>query len=158
VIGRVPSAFKREIDRGQKGQHPILEASSARQDDSVPPTLGPAPGATLSPDQLPPSRRPLCVVVESDDLIHARMKAAISGDDQGLDLDGAHQPDLESARQIPDGMVGRSLVGSASEDCEASRKGMTRSDEPIQPMTLRNMRQNGVYGLRPLFTTLNDRR
>jgi len=47
------------------------------------------------------------VVLESDTLIRARMKAAASGAVQGLDFVGAHQLDKGSARRIPADMIGR---------------------------------------------------
>jgi hypothetical protein len=47
------------------------------------------------------------VVLESNTLIHARMKAAVPMADQRLDFAGAHQFDEVSARQIPKDMIGR---------------------------------------------------
>jgi hypothetical protein len=47
------------------------------------------------------------VVLKSDTLIRARMKAAGSEAVQGLDFVGAHQLDKASARQIPADMIGR---------------------------------------------------
>jgi hypothetical protein len=47
------------------------------------------------------------VVLESNTLIHARMKAAVYEADQRLDFTGAHQFDEVSARRIPKDMIGR---------------------------------------------------
>ncbi len=55
----------------------------------------------------PDSRFAGVVVLESDTLIRARMKAAASGAVQGLDFVGAHQLDKGSARRIPADMIGR---------------------------------------------------
>jgi hypothetical protein len=55
----------------------------------------------------PDSRFAGVVVLESDTLIRARMKAAASGAVQGLDFVGAHQLDKGSARRIPTDMIGR---------------------------------------------------
>ncbi len=55
----------------------------------------------------PDSRFAGVVVLESDTLIRARMKAAASGAVQGLDFVGAHQLDKGSARLIPADMIGR---------------------------------------------------
>jgi hypothetical protein len=49
------------------------------------------------------------VVVESGDLIHARLRASLSGADRGLDFAGSHEIDKASARQIPADMIGRFL-------------------------------------------------
>ena len=48
-------------------------------------------------------------VVEAMALIQARMKAAVTGLDQGLDFAVGHELDEESARQIPADMIGRLL-------------------------------------------------
>jgi hypothetical protein len=49
------------------------------------------------------------VVMESGDLIHARMRAALAGLDHGLDFASGHMLDAESARQVPSEMRGRLL-------------------------------------------------
>jgi hypothetical protein len=49
------------------------------------------------------------VVIESGDLIHARLRASLSGADRGLDFAGSHEIDKASARQIPADMIGRFL-------------------------------------------------
>jgi hypothetical protein len=49
------------------------------------------------------------VVIESNALIHARLKAAVYGLDKGLDFAGAHELDQASAKQIPASMIGRLL-------------------------------------------------
>jgi len=46
------------------------------------------------------------VVLESDTLIHARMKRPVYEADQRLDFAGAHQFDEVSAHQIPKDMIG----------------------------------------------------
>ncbi|HWN48617.1 MAG TPA: hypothetical protein VNO18_02080, partial [Xanthobacteraceae bacterium] len=48
-------------------------------------------------------------VVEAPALIQARMRAAVYGLDQGLDFTAGHELDEESARQIPEDMIGRLL-------------------------------------------------
>jgi hypothetical protein len=49
------------------------------------------------------------VVLEATAPIIARMEAAVFGLDRELDFAGAHQIDAESARRIPDSMIGRLL-------------------------------------------------
>jgi hypothetical protein len=49
------------------------------------------------------------VVLESGDLIHARLKVALAGLDHGLEFASGHTLDAESARQIPEAMIGRLL-------------------------------------------------
>jgi hypothetical protein len=49
------------------------------------------------------------VAIESNSLIHARMKAALSGADRGLDFADAVEFDEASARKIPADMIGRFL-------------------------------------------------
>jgi hypothetical protein len=51
------------------------------------------------------------VVVESGDLLHARLKAALAGADRELEFASGHQLDQESADQIPADMMGRLLDG-----------------------------------------------
>jgi hypothetical protein len=51
-------------------------------------------------------------VVEAMALIQARMKAAVTGLDQGLEFAVGHELDEESARQIPADMIGRLLDDS----------------------------------------------
>jgi hypothetical protein len=51
-------------------------------------------------------------VVEAMALIQARMKAAVTGLDQGLEFALGHELDEESARQIPADMIGRLLDDS----------------------------------------------
>ena len=60
---------------------------------------------------LPPSngRAAGVVVIESGDLLHARLKAALAGADRSLDFESGHQLDQESASQIPADMTGRLL-------------------------------------------------
>src|SRR5260370_39642211 len=62
----------------------------------------------------PDSRFAGVVVLESDTLIRARMKAAASGAVQGLDFVGAHQLDKGSARRIPADMIGPSWFSTFS--------------------------------------------
>ena len=49
------------------------------------------------------------VVIESDDLLHARLKAALAGADRELEFVSGHQLAPESARQVPANMLGRRL-------------------------------------------------
>jgi hypothetical protein len=49
------------------------------------------------------------VVVESHGLLHARLKASLSGADRELEFASGHQLDPLSAEQIPANMVGRFL-------------------------------------------------
>jgi hypothetical protein len=44
---------------------------------------------------------------QSGDLIHARLKVALAGLDHGLEFASGHTLDAESARQIPEAMIGR---------------------------------------------------
>jgi len=57
----------------------------------------------------PDGRFAVVAVVEATALIQARMKAAVTGLDQGLEFVVGHELDEESARQIPDDMIGRLL-------------------------------------------------
>jgi hypothetical protein len=49
------------------------------------------------------------VVIESGDLLHARLKAALTGADRELEFASGHQLDPESAHQVPVNMLGRRL-------------------------------------------------
>jgi hypothetical protein len=49
------------------------------------------------------------VVIESGDLIHARLKAALAGANRKLDFVSGDRLDPESAGQIPADMLGRFL-------------------------------------------------
>jgi hypothetical protein len=49
------------------------------------------------------------VVIESIDLLHARLKASLAGADRDLEFVSGHQLDPESAEQIPENMLGRGL-------------------------------------------------
>jgi hypothetical protein len=49
------------------------------------------------------------VVIESGDLLHARLKASPAGADRGLEFAFGHQLDPVSAEQIPANMIGRFL-------------------------------------------------
>jgi hypothetical protein len=49
------------------------------------------------------------VVIESGDLLHARLKAALAGADRELEFSSGDQLDRESAGQIPAKMIGRLL-------------------------------------------------
>jgi hypothetical protein len=49
------------------------------------------------------------VVIESGDLLDARLKASLSGAHQELEFVSGHQLDSESAEQIPENMLGRRL-------------------------------------------------
>jgi hypothetical protein len=57
----------------------------------------------------PDGRFAVVAVVEATALIQARMKAAVTGLDQGLDFVVGHELGEESARQIPADMIGRLL-------------------------------------------------
>ena len=48
-------------------------------------------------------------VIEASTLISARMAAAVYGLNDGLDLVSGHELDAETARQVPEGMIGRLL-------------------------------------------------
>ena len=48
-------------------------------------------------------------VIEAGDLIHARMKAALAGLDDGLEFASAQVLGDDSARQIPGTIIGRLL-------------------------------------------------
>jgi hypothetical protein len=52
---------------------------------------------------------PGVVVIESRDIVHARLKAWLGGADRGLEFVSAHQLDPISAAQIPTNMIGRFL-------------------------------------------------
>jgi hypothetical protein len=56
-----------------------------------------------------PDGRPGVVVVESSTLMHARMKAVVTGADRELEFASGHQLDEESERYIPANMMGRLL-------------------------------------------------
>jgi hypothetical protein len=49
------------------------------------------------------------VVIESGDLLHARLTAALTGADRELEFASGHQLDAENARQVPANMLGRRL-------------------------------------------------
>jgi hypothetical protein len=49
------------------------------------------------------------VVIQSTGLLHARIKAALAGADQGLEFVSGHQLDQESASHIPVNTIGRFL-------------------------------------------------
>src|ERR1700747_2784982 len=49
------------------------------------------------------------VVIESRGLLHARLKASLSGADRGLEFVSGHQLDPISAAQVPANMIGRFL-------------------------------------------------
>jgi hypothetical protein len=49
------------------------------------------------------------VVIESGDLLHARLKASLAGADRGLEFSSGHQLDPLSAEQIPANVIGRFL-------------------------------------------------
>jgi hypothetical protein len=49
------------------------------------------------------------LVIDSNALIHAHLKAAVYGLDKGLDFAGAHELDEASAHQIPASLIGRLL-------------------------------------------------
>jgi hypothetical protein len=49
------------------------------------------------------------VVIESTDLLHARLEAALTGIDRELEFASGHQLDPESARRVPADMLGRRL-------------------------------------------------
>jgi hypothetical protein len=65
-------------------------------------------------------------VIEASTLISARMAAAVYGLDDGLDLVSGHELDAETARQVPEGMIGRLL------DDKALRK-LQRTITPKKP-------------------------
>jgi hypothetical protein len=48
-------------------------------------------------------------VIESGGLLHARLKAALAGDDRELEFVSGHELDPASADQIPANMIGRLL-------------------------------------------------
>jgi len=52
-------------------------------------------------------------VIEASTLISARMAAAVYGLNDGLDLVSGHELDAETARQVPEGMIGRLLDDKA---------------------------------------------
>jgi hypothetical protein len=49
------------------------------------------------------------VVLDAPDLLQAKFKAAVYGDDRGLEFASGHQLDTLSAEQIPADMIGRFL-------------------------------------------------
>jgi hypothetical protein len=49
------------------------------------------------------------VVIESGDLLHARLKASLAGVDRELEFASGHQLDPVSAEQVPANMIGRFL-------------------------------------------------
>jgi hypothetical protein len=49
------------------------------------------------------------VVIESGDLLHARLKTSLAGADRELEFASGHQLDPLSAEQIPANMIGRFL-------------------------------------------------
>jgi hypothetical protein len=54
----------------------------------------------------PDGRAAGAVVIESGDLLHARLKAALAGADRELEFVSGHQLDQASAGQIPAKMMG----------------------------------------------------
>jgi hypothetical protein len=64
--------------------------------------------------------------IEASTLISARMAAAVYGLNDGLDLVSGHELDAETARQVPEGMIGRLL------DDKALRK-LQRTITPKKP-------------------------
>ena len=48
-------------------------------------------------------------MIQASTLISARMAAAVYGLNDGLDLVSGHELDAETARQVPEGMIGRLL-------------------------------------------------
>jgi hypothetical protein len=75
-----------------------------------------APGATTRPVSLfwltyrhADGRAAGVVVFDASDLIHARLKAALAGADEGLEFVSGHQLHHTSARQVPSEMRGRLL-------------------------------------------------
>jgi hypothetical protein len=61
----------------------------------------------------PDGRATGVVVIESPDLLQARLKAAVYGFDRGLAFVSGHQLDPESASQISPNMMGRLLDDGA---------------------------------------------
>ena len=57
----------------------------------------------------PDGRAAGVVVIESGDLLHARLRAALAGADRELEFASGHQLDQASARQIPERVIGRLL-------------------------------------------------
>jgi hypothetical protein len=56
-------------------------------------------------------------VVEFSALVSAPMVAAVSGLNDGLDLVSGHELDAETARQVPEGMIGRLLDDKPCASC-----------------------------------------
>jgi hypothetical protein len=54
------------------------------------------------------------VVIESGDLPHARLKAALAAADRELEFASGHQLDPLSAEQIPENMMGRLAISGGS--------------------------------------------
>jgi hypothetical protein len=85
----------------------------------------------------PDGRFAVVAVVEAAALIQARMKAAVTGIDQGLDLAFGHELDEQSARQIPDDMSAGCLPTTICADWNGSSR-------PRNPLR----RQSGAGRLR----------
>jgi hypothetical protein len=64
----------------------------------------------------PDGRFALVAVVEATALVQARMKAAVTGLDEGLDFTVGHELGEESARQIPGDMIGGCLTTAICAD------------------------------------------
>jgi hypothetical protein len=63
------------------------------------------------------------VVIESDDLLHARFTAALTGADRELEFASGHQLDAENARQVPANMLGRRLNHQEEAACATGATG-----------------------------------
>ena len=81
----------------------------------------------------PDGRATGVAVIESPDLLQARLKAAVYDFDRGLAFVSGHQLDLESASQIPRNMMGRLLDNGALRKLQ----GMLLKKKPPAPSVRR---------------------
>jgi hypothetical protein len=89
----------------------------------------------------PDGRFAVVAVVEAMALIQARMKAAVTGLDQGLDFAVGHELDEQSARQIPADMIGRLLDDG---DLRRLQRIITRKKPTAPSVRLRSSAKKSV--------------
>jgi hypothetical protein len=81
------------------------------------------------------------VVIESGDLIHARVKAALAGLDDGLNFASGHMLDQASARQVPEAMIGRLLDDG---DLRRLQRMLTKKKPPAPSVRRRAARKSAA--------------
>jgi hypothetical protein len=98
------------------------------------------------------------VVIESHGLLHARLKASLSGADRGLEFISAHKLDPQSAGQIPANMIGRFLDDGDSPEaapdddqeaaCTIGERADVHQAQSGQVMRRRKAKMRGLVGSR----------